>query len=286
MAYMKDDEGDRLDSIAIAGAKPSTIATRIFGGRTGTFNNTTAKTFQITTELAQHFDAVRVLFANTDLLISHSMRSVAVSVMADKTDLNNASGAWVTGSRNSMSRVYAELSPGTGRIAYTATDWISISSLARTDGGTKPLLAARAFMQANATPPLYGDGTDSLTSWARRTDGRIWAARHQDGVAVTSGFTDTTNRSQSPIVGFQYLARGKVVTVAAVGDSITDGRGTHLHEGFVLPAIEALSSMSGTAYEYMNCGWSGRPCQRSENAQLTSCTRASSGRPCYPRGVT
>jgi len=238
--------------------KTPTIATRVFGGRMGTLNNTTASTFQVTTELAQHFDAVRVLFANTDTLISHAMRSVAVSVMGDKTDLNNAAGTFVTATRNAMSRVYAELSPGTGRIAYTATDWIPISSVARTDGGTKPLLVARAYMNATASLPVYGDGTDNFTNWSTRTDGRIWAARQQAGVNVSSGFTSTTNTSQSPIVGFQYLARGKVITVAGVGDSITDGRGTYLNEGFILPAVDALSSMSGTAYEYMDCGWSGQ----------------------------
>ncbi|MCZ9884045.1 SGNH/GDSL hydrolase family protein [Arthrobacter sp. B2a2-09] len=241
--------------------KASTIATRIFGGRMSTIDNSSPNTFQITTELAQHFDAVRVLFANTDLLISHAFRLVGVSVMADKTDLNNAAGTWVTANRNGMSRIYAELAPGTGRIAYTATDWIAISSIPRTDGGTNPLLVARAYMNATATLPVYGAGVDNFTNWATRTDGRIWCSRQQPGVQVTSGFTSTTNTNNNPIVGFQYLTKGKVITVAGCGDSITDGRGTYLNEGFILPAIDALSSMSGTAYEYMNCGWSGQAMQ-------------------------
>lgn len=236
----------------------STVATRIFGGRMGTINNTTPNTFQITTELNQHFDAVRPLFANTDLLISHSLRSVGASVMANKTDLNNGAGTWTTATRNGMSRVYAELSPGTGRMSYTTTDWIPVASIPRTDGGTKPLVVIRAYMQASATLPCYGNGVDDFRNWATRTDGRIWVARQQAGVAVTSGFTDTTNRLQSPIVGVQYLSRGRVITVAGLGDSITDGRGTYLGEGFILPAIEALSDINGTAYEYMNCGWSGQ----------------------------
>ena len=238
-------------------ANASNVATRIFGGRMGTFNNITANTFQVTTELAAEFDAVRIIFASTDTGISHSIRSAAVSVMADKSDLNNSSGTWVTATRAGMTRIYAELAPGTGRIAYTVSDWINISSVARTDGGTKPLIVARAFMQGSSALPVYGDGTDNFTNWATRTDGRLWAARNQAGVAVTSGFTSTTNASQSPIVGFQYLARGKVITVAGVGDSITDGRGTYLGEGFVMPAVEALSS-STLAFEYMNCGWSGQ----------------------------
>src|SRR4030095_6701841 len=240
------------------GSNPSTIATRVFGGRMGTLDNTTPKTFQIATELAQHFDAVRVLFANTDMTYSHAMRLVAVAAANSKADLNNPSGTFVTGTRNAMQRIYAELAPGTGRMAFTASDWIPVSSVPRTDGGTKPLLVARVYMNISATLPVYGNGTDDFTNWAARTNGRIWSSRYQDGLAVTSGFTSTTERSQSPIVGFQYLSRGKVVTVAATGDSITDGRGTYLGEGFVMPALEQMSDMSSTVYEYMNLGWSGQ----------------------------
>lgn len=238
----------------------SNVATRIFGGRMGTLNNTTGNTFQVTTELAQHFDAVRIIFANSDPGLSHAMRAASVSVISTTDDLNNSAGTWVVGSRNSMSRVYAEISPGAGRIAYTASDWINISSIPRTDGGTKPLIVARVYMNPNSALPCYGDGIDNFTNWATRTDGRIWAARQQAGVhtGTATGFTSTTNTSQSPIVGFQYLARGRVITVAGDGDSITDGRGTYLGEGFIMPAVEQLSSMSGTAFEYMNCGWSGQ----------------------------
>lgn len=238
-----------------------TVATRIFGGRMGTFNNTTEQTFQVTAELAQHFDAIRIIFANSDTGFSHSIRQAAVSVMGSKADLNNSAGTWTLATgRNGMGRVSAELSPGTGRIAYTLTDWIPISSVPRTDGGTKPLVVVRAYMKAVATLPVYGDGIDDFTNWATRTDGRIWAARHQTGLhtGTTTGFTSTTNQSQSPIVGIQYLARGKVITVAAVGDSITDGRGGYFGQGFIMPATEALTDPDGTAYEYMNCGWSGQ----------------------------
>lgn len=260
MAYMKDKAGNRLDDYEVQGTKPSNVATRIFGGRMGTLNNIPANTFQVTAELAQHFDAVRVIFANTDTGFSHSMRQVAVSVMGSKADLNNSAGTWTLAARSGMGRIYAPISPGTERMTYTATDWVYVPSVPRTDGGTKPLVVVRAYMKDVAALPVYGDGIDDFTNWATRTDGRLWAARQQSGLhtTVTTGFTSTTNVSQSPIVGIQYLSRGKVITVCAVGDSITDGRGTYKNEGFVLPATEQLSSMTGTAYEYMNCGWSGQ----------------------------
>ena len=238
---------------------PGNVATRIFGGRMGTVDNTAGNTFQITAELQADFDAVRPIFASTDTNISHAIRMVSASSPTSAADLNNSSGTWIQGLKAGLGRVYAGVAPAVNRIFYTTTDWIYLPSQARTDGGKKPLVSIRAFFNASSTLPAYGNGTDSFTNWATRTDGRKWVARQQSGlhVTTTAGFTSTTNLSQSPIVGVQYLTRGKVITVAAVGDSITDGRGTYLGEGFVMPAVEALSTPR-VAIEYMNCGWSGQ----------------------------
>ena len=248
-----------LDAPALQKNNPGNTATRLFGGRMGTVDNSTAQTYQITAELQADFDAVRPIFASTDTNISHAIRQVTASTPSTAADLNNSTGTWVQGLKAGLGRIYADIAPATGRIAYTTTDWIYLPSTPRTDGGKKPLVAIRAYFNNSSTLPAYGNGTDSFTNWATRTDGRIWAARQQAGLYTTSpsGFTSTTNTSQSPIVGIQYLTRGKVITVGAVGDSITDGRGTYLGEGFVMPATEALSTPR-VAVEYMNCGWSGQ----------------------------
>jgi lysophospholipase L1-like esterase len=102
-----------------------------------------------------------------------------------------------------------------------------------------------------------------FSNWADRSDGgrKFWW-RHQDGDLIRSedAFTSSVNQNQSPIWGVQYLSRGKVVSVAGVGDSITEGRGTFKGEGFVLPALEKLNSSDSNAlkYEYANYGWSGQ----------------------------
>jgi lysophospholipase L1-like esterase len=122
------------------------------------------------------------------------------------------------------------------------------------------LLAARVFISSNSVLPCYGNGTDDFTNWTTRTDGRLWCARSMsgDGITTPSSFVSTTNQSQSPIVGVQYLSRGKVISVGAVGDSITEGRGTYLNEGFILPAVAELSNTTDIAIEYSNFGWSGQ----------------------------
>jgi hypothetical protein len=246
-----------LDAPALQKNNPGNTATRIFGGRMGTVDNSTQQTYQITTELQTDFDAVRPIFASTDTNISHALRSVTASVLGSSADLNNSSGTWVQGLKAGLGRVYADIAPAVGRISYTTTDWIYLPSTPRTDGGKKPLVAIRAYFNNSSTLPAYGNGADTFTNWATRTDGRLWAARQQAGLYTTSpaGFASTTNTSQSPIVGVQYLTRGRVITVGAVGDSITDGRGTYLGEGFTMPAVEAITS-AGIAVEYANMGWS------------------------------
>lgn len=258
MAYMKDSTGRRLDTFEVTGRNPSNVATRLFGGRMSTITPGVAQTYQISTELAADFDAVRPIFANTGRF-GFAMRAVAASVVGSEADLNNSAGTWAQGTRAGLTRIYAENSPGNGRVAYTTTDWIPLASIPRTDGGTKPLVIVRAYFPAYANLPVYGDGTDDFTNWATRNDGRIWASRAQavEGVNNPANFTSTTNNSQSPIVGVQYLVRGKAVTVLATGASNTDGRGTYLGEGFAMPAIEDLTDAE-TTYEYANAGWAGQ----------------------------
>lgn len=230
------------------------VGQRIFGGRMGTYPNSGAYTFQVTCELQQHCDAVRILFASTYTRWSVSFATVAASAIGSAADLNGSSATWV-----SAGRVSSANAPDTGRINYFASDWLPVQSVPRTDGGAKPLIVLRAYGGVDTTLPVVGNGTDSFTNWATRSDGHRWVMREQSGDCITdpSTFTSTTNVSRSPIVGIQYLSRGKVVNVLGCGDSITDGRGSYLGQGFIMPSCNSLSS-DDVAVEYSNCGWSGQ----------------------------
>lgn len=236
----------------------STIGTRIFGGRMGTYDNTTQKTFQITLGLAQKFDAVRVIFANsTTSSVGVGVCKVSVPPLA--SDINNNGGTWNTVTFGGAGTGTIPAAASAARRAFLVSDWAPAQYIERADG-TVPLVTIRAYISTSGTIGVVGNGTDDLTNWATRPNGKIVAMRLQAGDQVTtlSGFSSTTNVSQCPIVGVQYSARGEVITVMGVGDSITEGRGTYLGEGFGVPAGESLSSMSGTAFEWCNLGWSGQ----------------------------
>lgn len=241
-------------------ARRGNVATRIFHGRMGTFDNSTVKSFQMTLELAQKFDAVRLIFANGNSGSTIAVGVTKVGTPDAGTDINNAAGsAWTSVTFGGSATGTVPVAPGTDRRGYLLSDWIEINSAARSDGGTYPILCVRTYITSAATITIMGNGSDSFTNWATRTP-RFLAMRYENGDKVTtpSGWTSTTNRDQCPIIGVQYACRGRVITVMGVGDSIIDGRGTYLGEGFGVLACESLSSMSGVAYEWANLGWAGK----------------------------
>lgn len=223
--------------------------------RMGAFDNGVPKTFRAIIALAQHADRVRIVFANGATGATYTVAGCNVRALPDLVSALPAPTAATLPSAGVV-----PVAPTAARRGYLVSNWVDISTVDRTDGGAFPLLCIDAYVSTAASISILGNGgSDNFANWATRPNGRIWIMRHNDGDCVTTpaNFVSTTNRIQSPIVGVQYVARGRVVTVMGVGDSITDGRGTYIGEGFGLPACEAVSSMSGVAVEWWNNGWAG-----------------------------
>lgn len=230
-------------------------AARMLSGRMGAFDNTTPKTFRVTLTLAQHFDAIRVIFVNGATGGGYTVAGCNARVLANLTDALPTPTTVTLPSSGVL-----PVSPSSTRRSYLLSDWIPLSSVPRTDGGIFPLLNIDAYVSSASSISIMGNGSnDNFANWATRPNGRIWRMRHNDGDCVTTpaNFVSTTDRIQSPIAGIQYSARGKVITVMGLGDSITDGRGTYIGEGFGVPACEAISDINGVAVEWANLGWAG-----------------------------
>jgi len=237
-------------------------AVRIFAHRFGTLDNSTQKTFHVACELQQDFDAVSVVLANTSETVSYYWL-LKLSVAAELGDGNNSAGTWSSVTDESGDTAIPTPVAPKGRVSYRITPPFAINSLARTDGGKKPLLFCRAYGVDTGVSalPVYGNGTsDDYAGWVSRTDGRIWIARQQngDGITTPANFTSTTDVDQSPIIGFVYWSRGRVVTIATCGDSAADGRGTVIGEGWAVPLANAIASESGVPVEYSNFSAAGQ----------------------------
>jgi len=232
------------------------VGTRIIAGRMGTFDNTTIKTFRAVIEIAaEGFDAVRPIFANGSTSATYIVASCNVRAIGATTDNIGSIGA--TTVTLPSSGVVPVAATATGK-SFLLGDWVDISSIPRTDGGSGALVVFDAYITTAGSISIAGNGSsDVYTGWATRAN-RKWIMRHNNGDCVSNSalFTDTTNRSQSPIIGVQYIARGKVITVAVVGDSIFSGWGTIKGEGFHVPAAEYSQNITGIPFEVANVAWS------------------------------
>lgn len=236
---------------------------RIFGGRAATAfsDGGTAKTHHCVVSTAMPFDGVQIVLSacNSGAV---AVTRAAVCPVPDAADLNMSAGTWTAATFGGSASGSISTRSGSSRRTYLISDFIPVSSVARTDGGTFPLLAIRAYLGTTGTYTLLGasGGTDDFTNWATRPDGRIHVMRYADGDCVTTpaSFSDTTNRNTSPIIGIIYYARGRVVNVAGFGDSITEGRSTYIGDGFGVAACAAATAGGDVpAYEWSNLGWAG-----------------------------
>ncbi|OZF24607.1 hypothetical protein CH296_28260 [Rhodococcus sp. 14-2496-1d] len=229
-------------------------------GRVTSIDNSDAKSFHLVAELPIHADAIRLVIANNQPRFSDICYIAKAVALPSTADLNGSGLAWSPVTQGGQAYIPTTVAAQSYQPEFTFSDLIPLRTIPRTDSGTKPLVAVRGWFSGNATLPASGISTDDFTNWASRTDGLLWVMRHQAGNAVTDPtlFTSTVNRSQSPIVGIQFLARGRVVRTARFGDSNTEGRGTWIGEGFVGKAIQAVSTATKPLTDSNN-GFSGQP---------------------------
>ena len=248
-------------------------AMRIFGGRVAGASavTTNQQTFETVIGIACPADAIRLVFAfgqtgAGDAVPVEVMSHAASIASASDADIQAAgASAKIVTTGGTATRQFAPSAVSTRRKLYRS-DWIALPSKARTDGGEGALYAIRSTLTAaSGSGPvvMLGNGTDSFANWENHPSGRIFRSRSKQLIDSSnwSGFTRANSSAAvvSPVVGIEYLARGRVVSVAGFGDSITEGRGTYLGEGFGHPACVALSNnANGIAFEWSNLGWAGQ----------------------------
>jgi lysophospholipase L1-like esterase len=247
------------------------IGSRLIPGRTYNAAYSQEATYELLIAVpCDAFSAVRVVFATgqTGGATAASVTTTAyVRAVPDATDASSAAAIPKQVTLGGATSWPLAPAPSANRRAYAVSDWITLPSVARGDGGRYPLVVVRAHLTAGQIV-VSGNGSDDFGNWAGHPSGLVHRMRHR--IAATdyaaSGNWANFNASNaaiassgSPIAGIQYLANGKVVNLFGFGDSITEGRGTYLGEGFGTPAAIALSANgAGIAHNWNNLAWSGQ----------------------------
>lgn len=124
-----------------------------------------------------------------------------------------------------------------------------IRSVARSDGGTKPLLAIIIGYASGAARTLikYTQTAGQLSGWrtGAGNGGRILAGNYKTGYSVA--WNSGTNQSTFPILGVNFYYRKPVINLMRAGDSRPDGAGASVYtrDGCVVGQIDNIVSAHG-----------------------------------------
>lgn len=148
----------------------------------------------------------------------------------------------------------------TSRRAFQISDPITITPVARTDGGTRALISVRAYYGVGSYAFLGNNGaSDNYDAWATRTAGKVRIRRNSTAGDQRTAIANWTAEQFSPVVGFAYATHRPHIQVATFGDSISSGRGTYIEASQNLIACEALNlAQSKVIFSHLNLSWSGQ----------------------------
>lgn len=239
------------------------VGTRIIAHEAqGTYSTAGSNvTWSLQCAVPDDFVALRIVIANHHTADITGVTCCA-SAGATASDRVNNAGTWTTGTfNNGSSTGTLPLAASTADPTITLSDWISVKSIARGDGGTYKLAYVRIMTPgaANATIPLHGFGS-SMAGWRGKSDGMEWAWNIQTGDFVTtpSGMTGAADPSNCCIIGIQYLTKnGATISNAFFGDSITSGTGATIpgdnwgHRASTSYGIHASAANCGIAGQTM-----------------------------------
>jgi len=257
------------------------IGTRIFtvmntSQTAGAGNN---RTYLNQIALEQHFDAIQLIYLNAESS-GYQIGDVAIGVSDGVDPLNPIAGSCIPVSFGGVTPTAAApitLPASTGTAAdpdFYFSDMMSMSSIARTDGGVLPLLHVRTYYPSTATSKTLAvfnnTGVAGSDAWGvSPPGGRIWKNQFKTGnfATITSGsvptWTDSGDHIHSGLCGVRYLARGCVVTVMMIGDSTVHGMTSSsttgvavMGAGPVLRACHTVSDINSIAFQGASCGFS------------------------------
>ena len=246
---------------------PSNIGTKCVQPFGDTAAHGIDRTYHFETVIEADADQFRIALFNVHTSTMTGIKAavgVSDTIGTDVTSTTYTATTWVDYTWAAASSVTLPIGAA-GRPSVTVSDWMQLSTIARTDGGTLPVVHTRievpsANVTATKFSPVVAD-----TAWLRDPTlcgGRIFRAMFTDALAVTTkgAFTGTSASPRWFPFAIQYKSRKRIRTIFPVGDSIAGGvaaAGENYYRSAYFEA-QALTSTIAKPIELANFGWSGQ----------------------------
>lgn len=220
------------------------------------------KTYQSIRVAEAPYFAVRVIIRNAETT-GYTLDGAAVSASSTPytsgttVNANPTGGAWAGVTWNGATSIAIPARLAANRPSITYSDWIYISSVARSDGGSyaQPYIYLRAY---NATGPKSGlQGSTGNPNAGGRSAWGVASAINRGRLHITSaasgdfvstnqaGMTDDSGIFSSFIYEFECMHSVPAMPVMAIGDSIMQGDGASIvGAGYTFRACADLSTVT------------------------------------------
>ena len=244
------------------------IVANAMRGRMSTTVGTTSTTYQTAVSVPGNVIAVRLVFGNTsnaDVTIdgisfgssqTASALGVASGVTASGTTVALTAGTFGGSAAGTMPANAA--SDRAANPTWYRSDWQQFAGAVRTDGGTRTIIMARAYLAGSGCPSA---GAGGFRAFTEASHGQLFAVSYSNGGGnlLTGSLTGGPDPGQSPIVGIEYMTDSRVIRVAHFGDSIDEaGGGASVFDFGWGDTTAQLLNATGYPVIWENQGWSGQ----------------------------
>lgn len=260
-------------AVSGAGKRTTRVATRLYltdpksalASVFQTWAGETAFTAAMLVDTETDFDAVSLLAVNTTaapLVIGAAYAATPTQIASYAANLGNTGQFLFSGATTKTLAAAAAVTQPT----FELSDPLPLSSTARTDGGTRPLLLldvqyTTASDGSTAVPYWFRTGSEwGASVSAGNTNGRILGSTYLKGAIALASLPAMAATGNCLVFGFVYWTRGvPVKVVMANGDSITSGSAltTSQNGPWLMKACQSISTPTAPV-EFMICGHPGQ----------------------------
>ncbi|ACG60355.1 gp33 putative acylhydrolase [Iodobacter phage PhiPLPE] len=226
------------------------------------------RTYRMAMAAPADFVGIRIILRN----ISNSAINWTGKIYAAPSTgftANNPTGSWTqvtfngrdTSGSFSIPAGFGNVQRNTASQGVMISDWIPVNSVPRADGQEFPIIYLSGYVSASqGNVTLMGNSSLPSAEWATSSNavvqGRVFKALSATGDFANSSSFAGVDGYGSPFVEIEFLHSKNVLTMCAMGDSITNGDTTTMRMSSPVHIASTLMNSSTSIVSAENQGFS------------------------------